>query len=100
MKPPPGGEWEPAAEIPKPRSLRRGISIRHLGVAFATSFSKSTRDDLSQLNRLGLTFFESTRLRKSRRRTTISTCLQSRPGSDESLKSLQLSNSFELKAAS
>jgi hypothetical protein len=101
MKPPPGGEWEPAAEI-----LSRGFcgegSLRHLGVADKRRSLKEREDDASQLNRLGwLTFifgyfrfqpnyigFSSahnrhfSHLSAAQVLAAVETCFQPSPGSD------------------
>jgi hypothetical protein len=50
-EPPPGGDWEPAAEILS-RAFRGEGSLRQLVVAFQRRSFKDPEDEASQLNRL------------------------------------------------
>jgi hypothetical protein len=89
----------------------RGISTpsrcRLRATNFQRSFLGKTKDDASQLNRLGVAYFHICLLPISATcyfgfssAPVVSTDSQSGPVSDQSLSTLQLSNSFELKAYS
>jgi hypothetical protein len=56
-EPPSGGDWEPAAEILSPRSLR-AKDLYAISVSLVSDeIVKDPENDLSQLNRLGVAYF-------------------------------------------